>query len=208
MYDESVDTYALAVTIWEIWSNVEPFKDLSVFKLYEAVKEGKRPPFDTAYCFPPFMVDNIKNGWSQEPSVRPTSRALEMAMGDAMYNYFLEQKWDPLSLDQDLLDRDTVITGANSSVNANYNMRLRPSLAPVMLSTQDSTMRSPPSLSPFAPILEDDEDGISRENSRENSRATSRDTESSHNPILAQAGVELATKRTSSTAIHRGPSFV
>lgn len=38
-YTESIDIYALGVTFWEIWTNKDPYADLTTFQIYDKVKK-------------------------------------------------------------------------------------------------------------------------------------------------------------------------
>ena len=42
-YDEAVDVYALAVTFWEIWTEMDPYANQTHFEVYNIVSSGRRP---------------------------------------------------------------------------------------------------------------------------------------------------------------------
>ena len=42
-YTNAIDVYALGVPFWEVWTEGDPYEELSSFQIYSAVREGKRP---------------------------------------------------------------------------------------------------------------------------------------------------------------------
>ncbi len=71
MYDESVDMYSLAITFWEIWTGEDPYQaeEMSVFKMYEYVGQGRRPRLPER--IPSGMKDLINKCWENDPKARP-----------------------------------------------------------------------------------------------------------------------------------------
>jgi serine/threonine protein kinase len=61
-YTKTVDSYAFAVLLWEIFSGDIPFNRLDVPEIRDRVIAGKRPTIPS-YGFPPGIVDLINRAW-------------------------------------------------------------------------------------------------------------------------------------------------
>lgn len=71
VYTEAIDVYALGITMWEIWTGLDPFNDTTTFSIYSKVMSGERPPIpDDA---PLAFVDIMCRSWDQDPSKRPAA---------------------------------------------------------------------------------------------------------------------------------------
>ena len=74
-YSEAVDIYSLAVTLWEIWTVLVPFKDFNTFQIYKMVGEDSARP-----NLPKDMNEVYKScvnaAWGQNPKFRPSASAL------------------------------------------------------------------------------------------------------------------------------------
>eukprot|EP00601_Ochromonadales_sp_CCMP2298_P030493 CAMPEP_0173344524 /NCGR_PEP_ID=MMETSP1144-20121109/11436_1 /TAXON_ID=483371 /ORGANISM="non described non described, Strain CCMP2298" /LENGTH=462 /DNA_ID=CAMNT_0014291489 /DNA_START=330 /DNA_END=1714 /DNA_ORIENTATION=+ len=70
-YTESIDIYALAVTMWEIWTGRDPYEDISQFEIYEKVAQGYRPGLPTDS--PPGFNDILVSAWQEDAANRPTA---------------------------------------------------------------------------------------------------------------------------------------
>lgn len=76
-YTEAIDIYALAITLWEIWTGQDPYDDISQFDIYTKVSEGYRPPLPANA--PPGFHDVLQAGWHAQAESRPdASRFLTM----------------------------------------------------------------------------------------------------------------------------------
>ncbi|CAE7555984.1 unnamed protein product [Symbiodinium microadriaticum] len=74
-YSEAIDIYALAITIWQIWTGNDPFDGVDTFSLYDMIMRGKRPPLPTGA--PPGFAEIISDGW--DPSAYHRTSAQGMA---------------------------------------------------------------------------------------------------------------------------------
>jgi serine/threonine protein kinase len=86
-YTNSVDIYALAITFWEIWTGKEPFEGLRMFKLFDAVRGGERPPLDED-GFPPFIRELIRMAWVDDHMMRPTAADMLLSMEKSAEDFF------------------------------------------------------------------------------------------------------------------------
>lgn len=68
-YSNEADVFAYAMILYEIYSNQKPFRNITMYKLAQAICKGIRP--DTSDIEEPYK-DLIERCWSQEPSDRPT----------------------------------------------------------------------------------------------------------------------------------------
>jgi len=76
-YDEKIDIYALAVTMWEILTGQEPYLSLSTFQIYDLVRQGQRPEINEESVIPPSVQEIIQLAWQNEAQDRPTTSQLE-----------------------------------------------------------------------------------------------------------------------------------
>jgi len=75
-YTEAVDVYALAVTIWQIWTGRDPFDGCDTFTLYDMIVSGIRP--DLPIGAPEGLVEAITKGWSDEESRASSEQMVDM----------------------------------------------------------------------------------------------------------------------------------
>jgi tRNA A-37 threonylcarbamoyl transferase component Bud32 len=73
-YTQSIDIFALAVTMWEIWTGSDPYESKSQFEIYEAVSEGIRPHLSENA--PDGFNEILNEAWQQNSVDRPTSRSI------------------------------------------------------------------------------------------------------------------------------------
>jgi tRNA A-37 threonylcarbamoyl transferase component Bud32 len=73
-YTEAIDIYALAITMWEIWTGRDPYDDISQFDIYAKVADGYRPPLPTDS--PPGFNDALQAAWQADAAQRPAAARL------------------------------------------------------------------------------------------------------------------------------------
>jgi guanylate cyclase len=61
-YTKSVDSFAYAVLLWEIFSGEIPYRGLDIPEIRQRVVSGKRLAMPS-YGFPPRMADLINRAW-------------------------------------------------------------------------------------------------------------------------------------------------
>jgi serine/threonine protein kinase len=83
-YTEAIDVYALAITMWEIWTGKDPYEELNTFDIYSKVAEGTRPALP-ADC-PPGFHAVLEAGWRASPAERPSSKQ----MCDMMHKVYVD----------------------------------------------------------------------------------------------------------------------
>ncbi|PRP86659.1 hypothetical protein PROFUN_05138 [Planoprotostelium fungivorum] len=66
-YTQMVDVYSFAIVMWELWTGVEPFRDLALFDIPVAVGRGVRP--EVPSDMNPHYRDRC---WDEEPEKRPS----------------------------------------------------------------------------------------------------------------------------------------
>lgn len=88
VYTESIDVYALGITMWEIWTGQDPFDETATFSIYSKVMSGERPPVPNTA--PDSYVDLMCRAWNQDPGNRPTAtemvQELELAISSGSYS--------------------------------------------------------------------------------------------------------------------------
>lgn len=70
-FSKSVDSYALGVVLWELFSGEIPFSRYDIAEIRNRVLSGKRPIIPS-YGFSPRLARLIERAWSQNPLDRPT----------------------------------------------------------------------------------------------------------------------------------------
>jgi len=73
-YTESIDIYALSITMWEIMTGNDPYAEFSQFQIYDKVMEGYRPTLPT--IGPEGFDEILQQGWNSDYMKRPTSNEL------------------------------------------------------------------------------------------------------------------------------------
>ena len=73
-YTESIDIYALSITMWEIMTGNDPYADYSQFQIYDKVMEGNRPILPTKG--PSEFDELLQEGWHHDYLKRPKSKEL------------------------------------------------------------------------------------------------------------------------------------
>ncbi len=73
-YTQSIDIYALGVTFWEIWTQMDPYDGCSTFEIYEKVKNGEK--LKLTDDMPNLFREILLSMWDQEPQNRPTGEKL------------------------------------------------------------------------------------------------------------------------------------
>lgn len=92
-YTEAIDVYSLAITLWEIWTGDDPFKDLNTFQVYAAVAEHKQRPAIPDDCLPGYR-HCIEWAWSPDPADRPTASELADELQNVLDMYLLSKEYD------------------------------------------------------------------------------------------------------------------
>ncbi|KAJ1419674.1 kinase-like domain-containing protein [Ochromonadaceae sp. CCMP2298] len=88
-YTESIDIYALAVTMWEIWTGRDPYEDISQFEIYEKVAQGYRPGLPTDS--PPGFNDILVSAWQEDAANRPTAAEMVEQLEELVKGFSEEQ---------------------------------------------------------------------------------------------------------------------
>jgi serine/threonine protein kinase len=70
-YTESIDIYALGITMWEIWTGSDPYSKFDTFEVYKKVAIGERPEVPAGA--PRGFVDVMCRAWSHDPKNRPSA---------------------------------------------------------------------------------------------------------------------------------------
>lgn len=73
-YTESIDIYALSITMWEIMTGHDPYADYSQFQIYDKVMEGNRPILPT--IGPSGFDELLQDGWHHDYLKRPNAKEL------------------------------------------------------------------------------------------------------------------------------------
>lgn len=69
-YTEKADIYGFGIIMWEVLTRDEPFKTVSIFKLYALVSDGLRPGIPE-WC-PSWWASMMKSCWEKIPEERPS----------------------------------------------------------------------------------------------------------------------------------------
>ena len=85
-YTEAIDIYALAITLWEIWTGKDPYEDISQFDIYAKVAEGYRPPLPTDA--PEGFTDALTCAWQEDAQQRPSAAEL-LSMLEKVHKRFI-----------------------------------------------------------------------------------------------------------------------
>lgn len=68
-YTNNIDIFALGISMWEIWTDLIAFSDLSSnFKVYECISGGGRPPCDK---IPELLTEIFNMCWAEHEYCRP-----------------------------------------------------------------------------------------------------------------------------------------
>jgi serine/threonine protein kinase len=73
-YTESIDVYALTVTLWQIWTGREPYEGIETFSLYQLIASGTHPPLPDNS--PDGFNDILAAGWATNSQQRISSKDL------------------------------------------------------------------------------------------------------------------------------------
>ena len=85
-YTEAVDVYALALTIWEVWTLSEPFAEVKNFlHIYDKVQRGERPLWPPNP--PSELVKVVELAWDQIPQNRSKSSEVQEKLQDILKSY-------------------------------------------------------------------------------------------------------------------------
>ena len=87
-YSEAIDIYALAITIWQIWSGNDPFDGVDTFSLYDMIMHGKRPPLPVGA--PPGFTEVICDGWDPSASHRVSAQSMADRLNVVLEDYRAE----------------------------------------------------------------------------------------------------------------------
>lgn len=115
-YTEAIDVYALAITIWEIWTQSEPFGDVTNFlRIYEKVQRGERPAWPSDA--PSELVKLIELAWADAPQNRPKARELQKSLENILQNTPSDksENWLPQGRSQSRSSNATEIMSGFSS---------------------------------------------------------------------------------------------
>lgn len=95
-YNAAVDIYSLGVSIWEIFTREEPWKNTVVFDIPRLVANGARPamPHASRSRFPEKVSALIQRCWAPLPSERPTAQEVSVELARILREDF---KVEPLS---------------------------------------------------------------------------------------------------------------
>lgn len=86
-YTQSIDVYALAITFWEIWTELDPYGENSHFEIYKDVSAGKRPPLPAKGVWPQGLTEVFEEAWHQDPMKRPSAGELVKKLEEIRKNY-------------------------------------------------------------------------------------------------------------------------
>jgi serine/threonine protein kinase len=81
-YSEAIDVYALSMTLWQIWTGLDPYEGIGTFDLYEAITSGKRPELSSSA--PDELNDAIAAGWTANSSERISAAEIVRRLKDFM----------------------------------------------------------------------------------------------------------------------------
>jgi hypothetical protein len=73
-YSEAIDIYAMAITIWQIWTGNDPFDGVDTFSLYDMIVSGKRPPLPQGA--PAGFAEIIADGWDSSAESRVSAQTM------------------------------------------------------------------------------------------------------------------------------------
>lgn len=92
-YTESIDVYALAVTLWQIWTGIEPYQNIDTFSLYKLIMSGTHP--DLPKDSPDGLNEAFSAGWNLNPKQRITSQELLDRIDLVAKNYLSQSDNNP-----------------------------------------------------------------------------------------------------------------
>jgi serine/threonine protein kinase len=73
-YTHGIDVFALGISMWEIWTDLTAFSELSSnFKVYESITNGDRPPCDEV---PELLTEVFDRAWGEHAYCRPLSASV------------------------------------------------------------------------------------------------------------------------------------
>eukprot|EP01094_Clydonella_sp_ATCC50884_P026327 TRINITY_DN7188_c0_g1_i3.p1 TRINITY_DN7188_c0_g1~~TRINITY_DN7188_c0_g1_i3.p1 ORF type:complete len:547 (+),score=164.82 TRINITY_DN7188_c0_g1_i3:175-1641(+) len=80
-YDEKVDVYSFAMSVYTIYTGDKPFPKQSVQKVYEMVSAGRRPSLE---ALPPDLASLLADCWQASPAARPSMEEVSRRMDCAL----------------------------------------------------------------------------------------------------------------------------
>jgi serine/threonine protein kinase len=87
-YTESIDVYALTITLWQIWTGQEPYENIETFSLYQLIASGTHPPFPQNS--PEGFNEILTQGWNPNSEQRISSKDLLVRV-DSLVNTYLQE---------------------------------------------------------------------------------------------------------------------
>ncbi|KAF9472457.1 hypothetical protein BDN70DRAFT_900529 [Pholiota conissans] len=100
--DKAADVYSLAMTIWEIFNEKNPFSGIRLEALSDVVRGGTRPPQLPGFPEGNKVWDIVKDCWAGDPKSRPESaevmtRLKRLMKTEIPSGFFGDSVFDPLS---------------------------------------------------------------------------------------------------------------
>eukprot|EP01032_Pedospumella_encystans_P032492 gene32492-36683_t len=219
-YTEAIDIYALAVTLWEIWTGKDPYEDISQFDIYAKVAEGYRPALpDNA---PPGFNDLLKAAWQEDPVLRPDASDL-LAQVEDVYRAYTGQAVPVVEVE--LAVRPTLFRNNSKQVSVDSQGNVAKRVSKDTLATADSTVdlesglaksvdpsftqnvvtTSSSEVNPLHARASAVPSSPSRRHESTSSAGSSRPT-SGISSVSAQSDIELATVSRSAAAVVTAPA--
>ncbi len=207
-YTEAIDIYALAVTLWEIWTGKDPYEDISQFDIYTKVAEGYRPALpDNA---PPGFNDLLKAAWQEDPALRPDASDV-LAQVEDVYRAYTGQAVPVIEVEPAV--RPTLFRTNSKQVSVDSQGNVAKRVSKDTLATADNTVDLESGLAKNGDPTSSHNTGIastsevnplharasavpsspSRRNVSTSSAGSSRPTSGISSVTSAQSDIELAT---------------